>query len=104
MSDSGTYALIGAAAMIGGVCRNTISLTVTMVEATGNLQYVLPIMLSLLAARYTGDFLTPGFYDQLVTQKQMPYLTETLQNLGIVNYYPITGYSVLCNLTTYFSC
>lgn len=78
LSDAGTYALVGAAAMIGGVCRNTISLTVMLVEATGNLDYVLPIMLALLSAKYVGDLLSPGLYNNLVTLRELPWLAETL--------------------------
>ena len=78
ISDAGTYALVGAAAMIGGVCRNTISLTVMMVEATGNLDYVLPIMLALLSAKYVGDLLSPGLYNNLVKLRELPWLAETI--------------------------
>ena len=78
LSDAGTYALVGAAAMIGGVCRNTISLTVMMVEATGNLDYVLPIMLALLSAKYVGDLLSPGLYYNLVQLRDLPWLAESI--------------------------
>ena len=46
----GTYALIGAAAFLGGVIRMTISLTVILIETTDEIDYGLPIMLTLLVS------------------------------------------------------
>jgi chloride channel 7 len=51
-ADSGTYALMGAAAVLGGMSRLTICLTVMLLEATGDMQYVLPLVLTLMAARF----------------------------------------------------
>lgn len=92
VSDAGTYALVGAAAMIGGVCRNTISLTVMLVESTGNLHYVLPIMLSLLAAKHIGDILSTGLYDSLVIDCDLPMLPENMMQMGMVNLYPVSEF------------
>ncbi len=44
----GTYALIGAASFLGGVVRMTISLTVILIESTNEIDYGLPIMLTLM--------------------------------------------------------
>ena len=44
----GTYALIGAASFLGGVVRMTISLTVILIETTNEIEYGLPIMLTLM--------------------------------------------------------
>ena len=47
---SGTFALIGAAAFLGGVVRMTISLTVIMIESTNEISYGLPIMIVLMVS------------------------------------------------------
>ena len=45
---TGTYALIGAASFFAGVMRMTLSLTVIMVEATQQVTYDVPIMVSVM--------------------------------------------------------
>jgi len=56
--DPGKYALAGAAAQLGGVVRMTISLCAILIEATHDITFGLPIMLVLLAAKWTGDCFT----------------------------------------------
>ncbi|KAF0032496.1 hypothetical protein F2P81_014786 [Scophthalmus maximus] len=66
-ADPGKYALIGAAAQLGGIVRMTLSLTVIMVEATGNVTYGLPIMLVLMTAKI-------GLYDIHIKLQSVPFL------------------------------
>ena len=74
--DPGVYAMVGAAAMLGGVCRVTISLVVIMFGLTGALQLILPIMLAVLTAKFVGDFLSDGIYDACIVLRGYPYLHE----------------------------
>eukprot|EP00043_Microstomoeca_roanoka_P025293 m.8203 g.8203 ORF g.8203 m.8203 type:complete len:863 (-) comp5395_c0_seq1:405-2993(-) len=70
----GKYALIGAASNLGGVVRMTISLTVIVIEATGNVTYGLPIMLAVVFAKWIGDYFNEGLYDIHIEIKHIPLL------------------------------
>ena len=74
LGDPGKYALLGAAAMLGGVTRMTISLTVILIEATGNLTYGFPVMVVLLVAKWVGDFFNEGLYDIHIQLSGVPLL------------------------------
>ncbi|OQR90858.1 channel voltage activated chloride channel [Achlya hypogyna] len=69
-----TYSLVGAAAMLGGVTRMTISLTIILLEATGDLQYALPLMMTLMSARWVGNWLSDGLYDVHIHGRGIPFL------------------------------
>uniref|UniRef100_UPI00398F5849 H(+)/Cl(-) exchange transporter 6 isoform X2 n=1 Tax=Pristiophorus japonicus TaxID=55135 RepID=UPI00398F5849 len=71
---SGTFALVGAAAFLGGVVRMTISLTVILIESTNEITYGLPIMVTLMVAKWTGDFFNKGIYDLHVELRGVPLL------------------------------
>ncbi|XP_043531813.1 chloride transport protein 6 isoform X2 [Chiloscyllium plagiosum] len=71
---SGTFALVGAAAFLGGVVRMTISLTVILIESTNEITYGLPIMVTLMIAKWTGDFFNKGIYDLHVDLRGVPLL------------------------------
>ncbi|XP_050316045.1 H(+)/Cl(-) exchange transporter 7 isoform X2 [Anthonomus grandis grandis] len=70
----GKYALIGAAAQLGGVVRMTISLTVILMECTGNITFALPLIITVIAAKWTGDFFNEGIYDTLIELAGVPLL------------------------------
>ncbi|EMD39275.1 hypothetical protein CERSUDRAFT_112928 [Gelatoporia subvermispora B] len=71
----GFYAVIGASAMLGGVTRMTISLVVILFELTGALSHVLPIMISVMVAKWVGDaFGKDGIYSIWIAMRQYPWL------------------------------
>ncbi|ESO98209.1 hypothetical protein LOTGIDRAFT_114468 [Lottia gigantea] len=74
--DVGKYALIGAASMLGGILRTTISLTVIIVECTGDISFGLPIMLTLMISKWVGDFFTTGLYDMNIEVSGIPLLSS----------------------------
>eukprot|EP00929_Paragymnodinium_shiwhaense_P030513 TRINITY_DN17284_c0_g1_i2.p1 TRINITY_DN17284_c0_g1~~TRINITY_DN17284_c0_g1_i2.p1 ORF type:complete len:743 (-),score=152.71 TRINITY_DN17284_c0_g1_i2:49-2277(-) len=72
----GMYAMLGAAAVLGGVCRVTISLVVIMFELTGGLQLIVPFMLVCMLAKWVGDMYTIGIYDAIIVIRKYPFLHE----------------------------
>ena len=48
----GLYAMVGAAAALGGVTRMTVSLVVIMFEVTGGMQYIVPFMVATMASKW----------------------------------------------------
>jgi len=89
VTDSGTYALVGAAALLGGMSRMTMAGTIIMLEASGNSEFLLPLMLTFAAARYSGNAINDPIYDMLINLKNLPFLESSLKTLGLLNYHPI---------------
>jgi chloride channel 7 len=90
VADSGTYALIGGAAVMGGLGRMTISGCVIVLEACGNITYLLPLMLTFAAARYSGNIFNPPIFEIQIHLKGMPFLADSLHSFGMLNYHPIS--------------
>lgn len=74
VSHPGTYALVGASAVLAGMARITISLAVILMEATGNTQWSLPVLFTVSASKWTGDFFNKGIYDIHINLKHVPLL------------------------------
>jgi len=72
--DESIYSLIGATAMMSGFARITISLCVIVTELTGNTQYLLPIMVAVMSAKWVGDAFSKSVYEELSDLKSIPYL------------------------------
>ncbi|XP_059157860.1 H(+)/Cl(-) exchange transporter 4-like isoform X2 [Physella acuta] len=71
----GLYAMVGAAAALGGVTRMTVSLVVIMFELTGGLEYIVPMMAAAMTSKWVGDALgRESIYDAHISLNGYPYL------------------------------
>ena len=100
----GLYAMVGAAASLGGVTRMTVSLIVIMFELTGGLQYIVPLMAAAMTAKWVGDaFGKEGIYDAHIHLNGYPFLDSkeefTHTTLAADVMQPQPGGSPLCVLT-----
>lgn len=68
------FAIIGAASVLGGVVRMTISLTVIIIEATGCISFGLPIMICLMVSKWVADSFIEGLYDLAIHMANVPFL------------------------------
>ena len=74
--DLHTYAVVGAAACLGGATRMTISITVLVMETTGSMQLIIPLMLTIFFAKAIGDKYSMGIYDTHIKIRGAPFLDE----------------------------
>lgn len=78
------YAVVGSAAFLAGVTKMTVWVVVTVFELTGALTYVLPIMITVMIARWTNDQLQgENCYDEWIRFFGYPYLMEVNRPLPL---------------------
>ncbi|CAE6972722.1 Clcn3, partial [Symbiodinium sp. CCMP2456] len=70
----GIFAMVGAVATLAGVCRVHISLVVVMFELTGALQLVVPFMVAIMIANWTGNAFTCSIDDCHIRRRGYPHL------------------------------
>lgn len=54
---------MGAVAVLNGIQRSTVSVTIIIVEGTGKVELLLPIILAAACSRVVGAFVSEGIYD-----------------------------------------
>uniref|UniRef100_A0A1D1Y3E3 Chloride channel protein n=2 Tax=Anthurium amnicola TaxID=1678845 RepID=A0A1D1Y3E3_9ARAE len=74
--DHGLFAVLGAAALLGGSMRMTVSVCVIILELTNNLLLLPLVMLVLLISKTVADSFNANIYDLIVKLKGLPYLED----------------------------
>jgi chloride channel 7 len=75
---SGTYALIGAASLVAGSSRMSISLTVIFLELTYNIEYLLPLMVVIMTARLASGLISrTSLLDRQLAFNRVPFVHPT---------------------------
>ncbi|KAL6508191.1 hypothetical protein OROHE_021733 [Orobanche hederae] len=72
--DQGLYAVLGAASLMAGSMRMTVSLCVIYLELTNNLLLLPLTMLVILIAKTVGDCFNPSIYEIILELKGLPFL------------------------------
>eukprot|EP00466_Bigelowiella_natans_P020781 jgi/Bigna1/41319/e_gw1.51.102.1 len=74
------YAVAGSAAFLGGATRLTVSLSVIMLELTGGLDYIVPLMVAVVPAKWVGDaFGKEGIFDKLISLQGYPHINPVIE-------------------------
>ncbi|KAI5098580.1 chloride channel, voltage-sensitive 2b [Silurus meridionalis] len=71
----GSYAVAGAAAM-SGAATHTISTAMIVFELTGQINFLFPIIFSVIVANIVAQSLQPSLYDALIRIRKLPYPVE----------------------------
>ncbi|DBB10920.1 TPA: hypothetical protein ACH3X3_007381 [Trebouxia sp. C0006] len=71
-----SYAVVGAAAFMGGATRLTLTATVMVMETTGSLQLIVPLMLTVFVAKVVADYFGAGIDDTHIKMRGAPVLEE----------------------------
>jgi len=72
--DPGLYALVGAAAFMGGSGKILMFLAIVLLEITNDMNMLPPICWSLMVALYVGKLFNHGLYHELIHIQGLPYL------------------------------
>lgn len=58
----------------------TISLSVILIETTGNITFALPLIVTLVSAKWVGDYFNEGIYDAHIHLTKVPILPWSVPN------------------------
>jgi hypothetical protein len=69
-----SYEIMGCAAMLAGFTRQTYSLAVIMLETTQQINFFIPIMLTILTSVSVGKIFNSSIYERALRAKNLPLL------------------------------
>ena len=70
-----TFALLGVASMLAGIQRSTVSVAVILVEGTGQIKVLLPVIIVVAISRYVAQKIQElGIFELAIALKKLPYL------------------------------
>lgn len=80
--DPSIYAIIGAACVLTGMTRGTVSIVVIVLEATGDLNYLLPVTVAVMVSKFVADaFGKESIYDEIILMNEYPFMdNRTIYN------------------------
>ena len=76
LSSPGAFALAGAGACLGGFTRMNITIVVLLLEATGDIAFVIPLMLATFVANCTAARFVHAYDEALMHIKHIPFLED----------------------------
>ena len=82
------FAIVGAAAMASGA-THTVSTAVIILELTGQMNHMLPVLLSVLIARSVASTYTISIYDLFSSIGNLPFLADAkVTGINYTSSYP----------------
>jgi hypothetical protein len=85
-TDPGVFAIIGAAAFFSGITRLAISIPVIMVELSGELHYLLPIIIAVAMSKAVADSMAVNLYHQQLHMDSVPFLPSEVHGIDLEQY------------------
>ena len=97
----GRYAVVGAASLSGAV-THTISTSVIVIELTGQISHILPVMIAVLISNAIAQRWQPSIYDSIILIKGLPYLPDVASSTK--NLYSVFVQDFMIRDIKYVSC
>ena len=83
MSSPGTYALIGAGSVLGGYTRMTLTVVVMLVESSGDVRIIIPMMFAVQVSRFVAGLISECYDEKMMELRRIPFLHEEPQDSSV---------------------